>query len=120
MEEEYQLARIQWSQIEKEMVIVCQNCSEVRDELSATENESMLLNEKCIQTGRDLSPNVKEMTDGEVSAILVEGDLSPKEPPKEGEITDEEVSAILMSMSLAFIAPATSLFVYSWMLSSTV
>ena len=55
----------------------------------------MLLNEKCIQTGRELSPNVKEMTDGEVSAILVEGDLSPKEPPKEREMTDEEVSAIL-------------------------
>ena len=27
---------------------------------------------------------------------------------------------ILMSMSLAFIAPETSLYVYSWMLSSTI
>lgn len=59
------------------MAIVCYNYLEVRDELSATEYESMLLNKKCIQNGRDLSlpeENLslmeKEMTDEEMSTIL--------------------------------------------------
>ena len=49
----------------------------MRDELSATEYESMLLNKKCIQTERDLS--------------LPEENLSLMEK----EITDEEMNTIL-------------------------